>query len=123
MATKSPAEETSERKRISIPKADASVLQWWDSQQDIGMSLRILIRNEIERSGYADLVYRPVTQMPQRGRPRASEREGQDEGEERAPTPTEQVAAAGPVAIPVPVALPRPTASASPDLLDSIIGG
>jgi hypothetical protein len=63
VAAKSPAEETSDRKRISIPKADQSALEWWDSQKDPGLSVRLLIRSEIERSGYADVAFRPVTQL------------------------------------------------------------
>jgi hypothetical protein len=64
VATKSPTEDTSDRKRISIPKADESVLAWWDAQKDPGLSVRLLVRNEIERSGYTDLAYRPVTKLP-----------------------------------------------------------
>ncbi|MCI4659737.1 hypothetical protein [Cryobacterium zhongshanensis] len=63
------ADENSERKRISIPKADDSVLAWWDVQKDSGLSVRLLIRNEIERNGYTDAAYRPVAQLPRRGRP------------------------------------------------------
>lgn len=63
------ADENSERKRISIPKADESVLAWWDSQKDPGLSVRLLVRNEIERNGYTDTAYRPVAQLPRRGRP------------------------------------------------------
>lgn len=66
---KSPAEENSERKRVSIPKADESVLAWWEAQKDPGLSIRLLIRNEIERSGYSDTAFRPVMQLPRRGRP------------------------------------------------------
>ena len=64
VATKSPAEDTSDRKRISIPKADVSSLEWWKAQKDPGLSVRLLIRNEIERSGYIDVAFRPVTQRP-----------------------------------------------------------
>jgi len=63
VATKSPAEESSERKRISIPKADKSVLAWWASQRDPGLSVRLLVRDEIERSGNSDVAYRPVVQL------------------------------------------------------------
>jgi hypothetical protein len=63
------ADDNSERKRISIPKADDSVLAWWDVQKDAALSVRLLIRNEIERNGYTDAAYRPVAQLPRRGRP------------------------------------------------------
>jgi hypothetical protein len=68
-SAKTSAEDNSERKRISIPKADESVLAWWDAQKDTGLSVRLLVRNEIERNGYADTAYRPVAQLPRRGRP------------------------------------------------------
>ena len=67
--TKVAAEDNSERKRISIPKADDSVLAWWATQNDPSLSVRLLIRNEIERSGYTDMAFRPVVQQPLRGRP------------------------------------------------------
>ena len=73
IATRTSADETSERKRISIPKADESVLAWWDEQKDSGLSVRLLIRNEIERSGYTDTAFRPVAQLPRRGRPPGAE--------------------------------------------------
>jgi hypothetical protein len=53
-------EPKSERKQVSIPREDTSVLQWWDAQRDPGMSLRLIIRAEIERSGYVDHANRPV---------------------------------------------------------------
>lgn len=62
------ASENSERKRVSIPRADESVLAWWEAQKDPGLSIRILIRDEIRRSGYTDAAYRPVAQLPQHDR-------------------------------------------------------
>jgi hypothetical protein len=56
------ADGTSERKRISIPRVDTSVLDWWEQQHDVGMSIRVLIRREIERSGYTDIVHGRVEQ-------------------------------------------------------------
>lgn len=43
MAKMEAADGTSERKRISIPKVDTSVLDWWERQHDAGMSIRLLI--------------------------------------------------------------------------------
>lgn len=57
MAKTERTDGTSERKRISIPKVDTSVLDWWERQHDAGMSIRVFIRREIERSGYADVVH------------------------------------------------------------------
>lgn len=62
MAKMEAADGTSERKRISIPKVDTSVLDWWERQHDAGMSIRLLIRREIERSGYTDIVHGRVEQ-------------------------------------------------------------
>lgn len=56
------ADGTSERKRISIPRVDTSVLDWWEQQHDVGMSIRVLIRREVERSGYTDIVHGRVEQ-------------------------------------------------------------
>lgn len=69
MTTSATSRDTSERKRLSIPRADRSVLEWWDLQHDVGLSVRMLIRAEIERSGYVDTAYQPVSQQPRRGRP------------------------------------------------------
>lgn len=60
MVANRPSDETSERKRTSIPKVDDSVLEWWEAQHDAGLSVRLLIRAEIERSGFLDVAYRPV---------------------------------------------------------------
>ncbi|PZF55282.1 hypothetical protein DEJ23_12370 [Curtobacterium sp. MCSS17_008] len=63
MAKMEAAYGTSERKRISIPRVDTSVLDWWEQQHDVGMSIRVLIRREIERSGYTDIVHGRVEQQ------------------------------------------------------------
>jgi hypothetical protein len=39
MAKTEEMDGTSERKRISIPKVDTSVLQWWERQHDAGVSI------------------------------------------------------------------------------------
>ena len=125
VVTKNTAEETSERKRISIPKADESVLEWWTTQHDPGLSIRLLIRNEIERSGYSDVAYRPVAQLPRRGRPPVSE--GVEDEPQEAGTPTAAPAPAAPISIeraPQPTGGPAPQpAPGGADLLDSIING
>lgn len=51
---------TPERKRISIPRSDESVLRWWAAQDDPTLSIRLLIRAELERSGYIDYASRPI---------------------------------------------------------------
>lgn len=106
------AEETSERKRISIPKVDQSVLDWWDAQHDVGLSVRMLIRAEIERSGYADVAFQPVAQLPRRGRP-----PGQGGDAADAEASVAEAAAAPAARVPAPAAsVPAPTpAPAQPE--------
>lgn len=90
----------SERKRLSIPRADESVLEWWEAQADPALSIRLLIRNEIERNGFTDTAFRPVTQLPRRGRPpveagaqdeAAGDQPGGREAQSPAPHPVTQV--------------------------------
>lgn len=57
------------RLRWSVPRADASVVKWLEAQYNVSQSLRILIRESIQREGYVDLACRPVEQLPRRGRP------------------------------------------------------
>lgn len=120
---KSTVEDSSERKRISIPKADESVLAWWDEQKDPALSVRLLIRSEIERSGYTDTAYRPVAQLPRRGRPPAGFAEFNEGAEPEvapaAPSGSEvavrRVArAAAPVATPVAAPAPARATAVSP---------
>jgi hypothetical protein len=109
---KSTAEENSERKRISIPKADESVLSWWEKQKDPGLSVRLLIRNEIERSGYTDAAYRPVTQLPRRGRPPGTGSDGSDNPESFEGADEQEAApAAAPVLTAVPPVAAAPVAA------------
>ena len=118
MAAKS-VEETSERKRISIPRADESVLAWWAQQHDPGLSIRTLIRAEIERSGYQDTVYKPVVQQPRRGRPPVSAAELDDEQETPvAPVVTILQPHVAPIREPAPAA-----SSSSNSAIDAIMNG
>jgi hypothetical protein len=57
------------RFRVSVPVADEAVLTWMGLQDNPSLSVRMLIRESIERLGYVDLVNRPVAQLPKRGRP------------------------------------------------------
>jgi hypothetical protein len=59
--------------RWTVPGVDNSVLEWLDTQDDVSQSLRLLIRESIQRDGYIDVVNRPVEQLPRRGRPPADE--------------------------------------------------
>lgn len=60
------------RRRISIPQVDTSTQQWWEAQDDPSVSIRLLIREEIEKNGYVDKLNHPVEQQPRRGRPPAA---------------------------------------------------
>lgn len=55
--------------RWTVPAADTSVIEWLNVQADISQSLRLLIRESIQRDGYIDVFYKPVDQLPRRGRP------------------------------------------------------
>ncbi|MFD9868504.1 hypothetical protein ACFXI8_27050 [Streptomyces niveus] len=55
--------------RWTVPAADTSVIEWLNGQADISQSLRLLIRESIQRDGYIDVYYKPVEQLPRRGRP------------------------------------------------------
>lgn len=71
----------SRKLRVSIPAADVSVLQWLDAQASLADSLRALIRESIQRDGYIDVAFKPVEQLPRRGRPPADSDHGRAEGE------------------------------------------
>lgn len=62
-------QEAPYRRTVSFPKADESTAAWWEMQENPSISIRMLIRDEIERSGYQDYANRPVFQKPQPGRP------------------------------------------------------
>ncbi|MGW6602860.1 hypothetical protein [Streptomyces sp. NPDC055036] len=70
--------------RWTVPAVDTSVIEWLDKQENISQSLRLLIRESIERDGYIDVYYKPVDQLPRRGRPPLESTEQRD-GE---PSPT-----------------------------------
>lgn len=75
------AEETEvseQRKRFTIPPQDESVQRWVSEQINLSTSLRLAIREWIERHGYGDATCLPVAQLPPRGRPprRLSEDDG-----------------------------------------------
>lgn len=55
--------------RWTVPAADTSVIEWLNVQADISQSIRLLIRESIQRDGYIDAFYKPVDQLPRRGRP------------------------------------------------------
>ncbi|WP_457963638.1 hypothetical protein M1E17_19755 [Arthrobacter sp. D1-29] len=57
-----------QRFRLSVPAADEAVLAWMDLQDNPSLSVRMLIRESIERLGYVDVINRPVSQLPTRER-------------------------------------------------------
>ncbi|PUB32529.1 hypothetical protein C8K30_1011055 [Promicromonospora sp. AC04] len=54
--------------RWTVPAVDTSVIAWLDAQENISQSVRLLIREAIQRDGYIDVVYKPVEQLPRRDR-------------------------------------------------------
>ncbi|MFD4946605.1 hypothetical protein ACFWNT_29700 [Streptomyces sp. NPDC058409] len=65
--------------RWTVPAVDTSVIEWLDEQENISQSLRLLIRESIQRDGYIDVVYKPVDQLPRRGRPPLESTEQRDD--------------------------------------------
>ena len=63
------------RYRVNVPQADEAVIAWMAVQDNTSQSLRLLIRENIERHGYIDVMNRPVDQLPKRGRPAVSDEE------------------------------------------------
>ncbi|MGX9899096.1 hypothetical protein ACW0JT_02970 [Arthrobacter sp. SA17] len=58
-----------QRFRLSVPAADEAVLEWMNLQDNPSLSIRMLIRESIERLGYVDVINRPVSQLPRRESP------------------------------------------------------
>ena len=58
-----------QRFRLSVPAADEAVLEWMNLQDNPSLSIRMLIRESIERLGYVDVINRPGSQLPTRERP------------------------------------------------------
>jgi hypothetical protein len=95
-----------QRFRLSVPAADEAVLVWMNLQDNPSLSLRMLIRESIERLGYVDVVNRPVSQLPTRERPGPEE--------ESTWTQRNEETAGAPAALVQQMA--TPAASADPDL-------
>ncbi|WP_158819117.1 MULTISPECIES: hypothetical protein [Streptomyces] len=75
--------------RWTVPAVDTSVIEWLNEQADISQSIRLLIRESIQRDGYIDVYYKPVDQLPRRGRPPleiTEQREDDEAAAERRPT-------------------------------------
>lgn len=86
LAKEIPVRPKPERFRVSVPAADEAVLAWIGMQDNHSQSIRMLIRESIERHGYIDVVNRPVAQLPKRGRPST-------QGDDTAPSPIGDVTA------------------------------
>ncbi|WP_434598286.1 hypothetical protein [Streptomyces sp. A5-4] len=67
--------------RWTVPAADSSVIEWLNEQTDISQSIRLLIRESIQRDGYVDVYYKPVEQLPRRGRPPLESTEQREDDE------------------------------------------
>ena len=92
------------RYRLSVPPADESVVTWMELQDNASLSMRLLIRESIERNGYVDVMNKPVAQLPKRGRPAGSEDPGEGLPPAPAPIPFAAPPQTQPVATPVPAA-------------------
>jgi hypothetical protein len=103
-----------QRFRVNVPVADEAVLTWMGLQDNHSLSVRMLIRESIERHGYVDVVNKPVDQLPKRGRPATSEEEAAAAAQ--AARATRPQPAAPPVLHLLPPAPAAPAASADLDL-------
>jgi hypothetical protein len=95
------------RFRVSVPAADEAVLKWMNLQDNPSLSLRMLIRESIERLGYVDVINRPVDKLPTRGRQVGPDEEST--GSERNPE-----TAGAPAALVQQVATPAASADLRP---------
>ena len=96
-----------QRFRLSVPVADEAVLEWMNLQDNPSLSIRMLIRESIERLGYVDVINRPVSQLPARERP-----VGPEEASIRTQPNAETAAAPAPLV----QRMVTPAASEDPDL-------
>lgn len=80
-----PVKQPPHRYRVSVPAADEAVVTWMNLQDNQSLSVRMLIRESIERIGYVDVVNRPVAQLPKRGRPAGSSEENTADEDGTAP--------------------------------------
>ncbi|MFJ6484226.1 MULTISPECIES: hypothetical protein [unclassified Streptomyces] len=119
------ANQPSEPRKVrwTVPAADTSVIEWLAQQENISQSLRLLIRESIQRDGYVDVYYKPVEQLPRRGRPpleSAEQREDDEVVTERRPAAmpvqprpvvADQADAVVEKTAPAPLAQPEPVAT------------
>lgn len=97
-ADEAPVKLPTQRFRVNVPAADEAVTRWMEAQYNHSLSVRILIREEIQRSGFIDAMNRPVAQLPKRGRPAGTE-EQREPGLEL-PPPAAEPARATPDQVP-----------------------
>jgi len=108
-----------QRFRLSVPAADEAVLAWMDLQDNPSLSIRMLIRESIERLGYVDVINRPVSQLPTRERLVGPE-EGSTRTERNAEMAGAPAALVQQKAAPAPSADPDPSqrTNTEPEILD-----
>ena len=115
------AKPPTQRFRVNVPPADEAVTQWMAAQYNHSLSLRILIREEIQRSGFVDAMNRPVAQLPKRGRPAGAEEQREPEAE-LSPEPAPAAPAPEPTAVPGAVLDLDPEPPAREELLGIALG-
>ncbi len=71
-------EGSSSRYRFSVPAGDAAVLDWIKNQDNLSYSLRLVIRDYIQRHGYGDATCLDVAHQAKRGRPSNAARDSFD---------------------------------------------
>lgn len=117
-----PVRPQPQRFRVNVPAADEAVLAWMALQDNHSLSVRMLIRESIERHGYIDVVNKPVDQLPKRGRPTVAEEEPGETGISQAQPPAPPVLHLLPSAAATPAVPVSATASADLDLTEEPAG-
>lgn len=49
----------SRRFRISVPEKDEDVIAWFEEQEEISASIRVLVKNFVKKEGVVDVMCRP----------------------------------------------------------------
>jgi hypothetical protein len=88
--------------KIDVPNGDVSVIQWMEMQDDIAISIRLLIKDYITRKGFNDVACLPAEYNPVGRKPKET-----PVVTEPVAQPSQPVAAAKPETFVKPVSAPK----------------
>lgn len=109
-----PSKPQPHRFRVSVPAADEAMVAWMELQDNPSLSVRMLIRESIERQGYIDIVNRPVSQLPKPGHPAGSPEEARGVEEDLPEIPLSASAPNPGAVVRAPVQQSQPAPAAPP---------